>query len=156
MAPGISYDDSGSLASYFGVTVLVFILLPSTYLTFRPAKRSASSSHHSYNVKSLPAGSSKPLAPWPRHLRLAHPNATSKGSSSRKARRIGLLSLGWALLAFLCLRIANAPPITGGVVYNPFEILGLSDSSTEKQIKKHYKKLSLQLYVHLEYPWMAG
>jgi preprotein translocase subunit Sec63 len=32
-------------------------------------------------------------------------------------------------------------------VYNPFEILGLSDSSSEKQIKKHYKQLSLQLCV---------
>jgi len=45
MAPGISYDDSGSLASYFGVTILAFILVPSTYFALQPSKRGQLSSH---------------------------------------------------------------------------------------------------------------
>lgn len=36
MAPGISYDESGSLASYFGVTCLAIILIPATFSTLRP------------------------------------------------------------------------------------------------------------------------
>ena len=129
MAPGISYDDSGSLASYFGVTVLAFILIPSTYYTLLPSKRNAP----------------KPLTPYPGHIQQTHPSAQISRSTSSRVKRLALLALGYAVLAFLCLRIVNAPPSTGGTVYNPFEILGLSDSSTEKQIKKHYKKLSLQL-----------
>lgn len=39
MAPGISYDDSGSLASYFGVTCLAIILVPATFVTLRPAPK---------------------------------------------------------------------------------------------------------------------
>lgn len=33
--PGISYDESGSLASYFGVTCLGLILIPATFYTLR-------------------------------------------------------------------------------------------------------------------------
>jgi hypothetical protein len=36
--PGISYDDSGSLANYFGVTFLACALIPYTYAVFKPAK----------------------------------------------------------------------------------------------------------------------
>ena len=32
-------------------------------------------------------------------------------------------------------------------VYDPFEILGIATSATEKEIKSHYKKLSRKLYV---------
>lgn len=70
-------------------------------------------------------------------------------SSRRSAgtKRIFLLLSAWVLLGYLVYSLATAPKIQGGTVYNPFEILGLSSSATEKQIKKHYKKLSLQLYV---------
>lgn len=69
-------------------------------------------------------------------------------SSRRSAgtKRIFLLLSAWALLGYLVYSLVTAPKVQGGTVYNPFEILGLSSSATEKQIKKHYKKLSLQLY----------
>lgn len=43
MAPGMSYDDSGSLANYFGVTFLALILVPTTYFAFKPERRGESS-----------------------------------------------------------------------------------------------------------------
>jgi len=58
-------------------------------------------------------------------------------------RIIPLLAL-WALFAYLVHGLLNAAPVPGQTVYNPFEILGISSGSTEKQIKKHYRKLSLQ------------
>lgn len=42
MAPGISYDESGSLANYFGVTFLVLVLVPTTYAVLRPDKKGES------------------------------------------------------------------------------------------------------------------
>ncbi|WWD05556.1 hypothetical protein V865_003636 [Kwoniella europaea PYCC6329] len=86
MAPGISYDESGSLASYFGVTFLAIVLIPWTLSATRTKEKE-----------------------------------TLKPS-------------------------AHAPRLEGETIYNPFEILGLSDRSSEKQIKKHYKKLSLQFH----------
>lgn len=38
MAPGISYDDQGSLASYFAITFLSLILIPSTIIYLKPSK----------------------------------------------------------------------------------------------------------------------
>jgi translocation protein SEC63 len=49
----------------------------------------------------------------------------------------------WALFVYLVHGLLNAPPVEGETVYNPFEILGISSASTEKQIRKHYRKLSL-------------
>jgi translocation protein SEC63 len=71
-------------------------------------------------------------------------SAPTAGPAAVTLRIVPLLA-AWALFFYLCYGVATAPRAPGGVVYNPFEILGLSDSSTEKQIKKHYKKLSLQL-----------
>lgn len=51
------------------------------------------------------------------------------------------------MFGYLCYVLAKAPRAEGETIYNPFEILGISDRSSDKQIKKHYKKLSLQLYV---------
>lgn len=42
--PGISYDESGSLAGYFGVTFLAVVLVPATYIVFKPAKKGQCSS----------------------------------------------------------------------------------------------------------------
>lgn len=56
------------------------------------------------------------------------------------------LLLFWGLFAWIAygLYSAGAPPELK--VYDPREILGISSSATEKQIKKHYRKLSLQYH----------
>jgi translocation protein SEC63 len=54
--------------------------------------------------------------------------------------RTKLLVLGWALFGFLSYKMAGAKATNS--VYNPFEILGINMSATEKEIKSHYKKLS--------------
>ncbi|EIW72719.1 hypothetical protein TREMEDRAFT_26719 [Tremella mesenterica DSM 1558] len=130
MAPGISYDDSGSLASYFGVTFLAIILLPATY------------------ILTAFSDTTKPLCTCSecQDARSRVLQVEKRNRPSRFRRRILPLLLGWTFLAYLCYALATAPRIAGETVYNPFEILGLSDSSSDKQIKKHYKKLSLQFH----------
>lgn len=59
-------------------------------------------------------------------------------------RILPLLGL-WALLAYLSYGLVTNPPAAGMTIYNPFEILDISSSSTEKEIKKRYRKLSLEL-----------
>lgn len=79
-----------------------------------------------------------------------HAAALLAAETSKRRRRfirnIIPVALGWALFVYLCYEIAAAPPVQGGTVYNPFEVLGIADTSTPQQIKKFYKKLSLQFH----------
>jgi translocation protein SEC63 len=47
-------------------------------------------------------------------------------------------------MAYMIYGIYVAPALASETTYDPFQVLGITGSSTEKQIKKHYKKLSLQ------------
>ncbi|WVR05699.1 hypothetical protein IAU60_002723 [Kwoniella sp. DSM 27419] len=133
MAPGISYDDSGSLASYFGVTFLAIVLVPWTWAAVRGGKGKATLD---------------PLCPCPTCA--TSPRRVARIKSAKRKRRAFKkylpLVITWAILGYLCYNLSNAPRMEGGTVYDPFEILGISSSSSEKQIKKHYKKLSLQFH----------
>jgi hypothetical protein len=173
MAPGISYDESGSLANYFGVTFLILVLVPSTYVILRPDKKGESGASyvifHAWlshftpclllspttqlpalshgRQKTNPPAHLTPLTPTPQSL--ANYQRIAKRKSSQQNRRLlkrGLpLLAAWLFTAYLCYGIYQAPGLPGQTVYDPFQVLGISGSSTEKQIKKHYKKLSLQL-----------
>ncbi|KAG8853963.1 secretory subunit, partial [Serendipita sp. 405] len=52
------------------------------------------------------------------------------------------LSIGWLIFAGLVYFVLNTSSTL--TVYDPFTILGISSSATEKEIKKFYKKLSLK------------
>ncbi|WVQ85273.1 hypothetical protein IAT38_007438 [Cryptococcus sp. DSM 104549] len=132
MAPGISYDESGSLASYFGVTFLAIVLVPWTFTALKPGKKESR-----HPICPCPTCASSPA-------RVSRVQASNRKASAFK--RLIWLGLAWALFGYLAYGLAKAPSVAGQVVYNPFEILGLSSASSEKQIKKHYKKLSLQFH----------
>lgn len=53
---------------------------------------------------------------------------------------------GWSSVVFLAHRIANASNTASHAVYDPFNILGIAVGATEKEIKKHYKKLSVKFH----------
>ena len=48
--------------------------------------------------------------------------------------------MGWSLLVFLFFRVRGV--VVENKVYDPFEILGISTGTAEKDIKSHFKKLS--------------
>lgn len=54
------------------------------------------------------------------------------------------MTFGWILFSFLVYRIMNTR--ADNKVYDPFEILGISASTSVKDIKSHYKKLSRQFH----------
>jgi translocation protein SEC63 len=152
--PGISYDESGSLAGYFGVTFLAVVLVPATWIVFRPAQSGEHASWPGQLASPSLTFVSEPVEPLCKctECRANQARIAQRKSSAHRrrfAKRLVPLIAAWALFAYLSYGISTAPRAPGGVVYNPFEILGLSDSSTEKQIKKHYKKLSLRLCVLL-------
>lgn len=57
-----------------------------------------------------------------------------------------MIIAGWAGVAYLFHRIANTATSSSHAVYDPFQILGIAVGATEKEIKKHYKKLSIKFH----------
>ncbi|KXN80902.1 Translocation protein sec63 [Leucoagaricus sp. SymC.cos] len=121
------YDEGGSMAAYFLITILAMVLTPMTLSSAgkRPTR------------KQMTGCECKPCLE--QRSRIAK---REKGSLFvlRLSKRAYFLIAGWSLFAFLCYKVAGAT--VEGQVYNPFEILGISASASEKEIKSHYKKLS--------------
>ncbi|KAJ2897979.1 hypothetical protein MKZ38_004247 [Zalerion maritima] len=74
--------------------------------------------------------------------------ASQRKALMRKNRRTWSILIavgGWSVLIYMSYLIATAhrtPP----KIYNPYDILGISESATEKEIKKWYKRLSLKFH----------
>lgn len=62
------------------------------------------------------------------------------------SRRFLFVVFGWAAVAFLTQRVANAASNSQHSIYDPFQILGLAAGAGEKEIKKHYKRLSIKFH----------
>ncbi|CDZ98614.1 Molecular chaperone (DnaJ superfamily) [Phaffia rhodozyma] len=136
MAPGLGYDEQGSLANYFLITFITIALVPTTFFTFKSQLQPA-------NVKALTDGLAVPES----RQRASREKIFGKQKSKKKgiSKKAIFLILGWSAFAFLAHRIHNSEAIEN-VIYNPFEILGITDSLTEKEIKRSYKKLSLKFH----------
>jgi translocation protein SEC63 len=54
------------------------------------------------------------------------------------------LAAGWALILYLGYVIANRQQVA--ISWDPYQILGVSESATEKEIKKHFKRMSIRFH----------
>ncbi|GAA5860434.1 hypothetical protein JCM8547_000303 [Rhodosporidiobolus lusitaniae] len=125
---GYVYDESGQ-SYFFLLTVLLLILIPLTWATL-------------FGGSDRAAGRVK--APCPGWNRKEAEVRKSRGGKGGLSIRHVLLALGWVAFAFV---VQQASSIKGeGPQFDPFAILGVSSGSTEKQIKKHYRKLSLKYH----------
>lgn len=135
--PSYSYDEESDVWPYFAVTLGSLVLVPWTlsavYPVLCPPKTQAT----------LPKGVT-PFRP---------PHAADIDSFQSKQRRGKLLSkrnvalvAGWAALIGALVFISQQEVKVKADTFDPYEILGISFSATEKQIKSHYKKLSVKLH----------
>ncbi|KAJ3745376.1 Sec63 Brl domain-containing protein [Lentinula detonsa] len=120
-----SYDEGGNMAAYFIITFLALILIPLT-LSISPSKK-----------KNLDGCQCNLCAQ--RRSRIAEREKGSILNPKFSAKTLFII-VGWTVFAFFSYKVANAK--MDNKLYDPFEILGLSISATEKEIKSHYKKLS--------------
>ncbi|KAI0759710.1 DnaJ-domain-containing protein [Trametes elegans] len=121
-----SYDEAGNMAAYFLLTFLSIFLVPYTLTSFSTSK-----------PPSLPSCQCQQCSAQRERIRKRERGTVL----SPKLRRRTLIILGgWSLVAFLVYKVMNAD--TQNIVYDPFEILGISTSATTKEVKSHYKKLT--------------
>ncbi|KAI9166596.1 translocation complex component [Paramyrothecium foliicola] len=133
MSSEYSYDDQAQFFPFFILTVSALVTVPLTYTLLRPSK------------------DDEKLAP--RIQTTYKPQdgdvvAAIRSAQKRKQRRIKrtlAVIVGWALIgamAYLIMVTQRTVP----KIWNPYDILGISETANEKQIRSHYKKLSLKFH----------
>jgi translocation protein SEC63 len=134
MSSDYNYDEDGHLWPFFAFTLTFIITVPLTYLLYVRVRTPAVVNPR-LKTDYKPKGVSD------------HVDAV-RASYRRKQRNIGLaitVVLGWVIMAYMLYLIRIAPTHTQRI-WNPYDILGISESATEKQIKKTYKDLSRKLH----------
>ncbi|KAF9224450.1 translocation protein sec63 [Gyrodon lividus] len=125
------YDEAGNMAAYFLISVLAIVLVPLTLAAIAglTSKRPE---------ETIMGCQCKPCIERRKQV-----TAGSRGSIFRPklTKKTMMLLAGWSAVGFLVYKVSNAES-ENNKVYNPFEILGISTSVTEKDIKSHFKKLS--------------
>ncbi|KZT53375.1 hypothetical protein CALCODRAFT_458082, partial [Calocera cornea HHB12733] len=128
-----SYDESGSMASFLVLTFLAVVLVPLTY-SFVPSRG--------------PSRKSKD-----EHCTCSECRAKEQKVHKRKQRsllslRVGpkaLLTLSlWGLFGYTLYRVATMD--VDSAIYDPFAILGIRTGTSEADIKRHYRRLSLKFH----------
>ncbi|OCH84523.1 DnaJ-domain-containing protein [Obba rivulosa] len=121
-----NYDEAGNMAAYFLLTFLSIVLIPLSISSFpsrkphtKPGCECQQCREHCEQIRKRERGS------------ILHP---------KFRRKTIVLLVGWVLFALTIYKVSTTD--IENKVYDPFEILGLRSSSSLKEIKSHYKKLS--------------
>ena len=131
-----SYDENAEVWPYFALTLVGVVLVPATIVSIKSLLQSEDeedgNSKRLKNMKFRPEN----------HLEIEEFKLKQKSSSLFNTRNI-LIIIGWTIVAALIYIIHNQQlSDTDQVIFDPYEILGVSFSATERQIKSTYRKLS--------------
>lgn len=133
MSSDYSYDEQGQFYPIFIFTLSTIVTLPLTYNLLKSSK----------DPETLAPRIQTPYKP--EHADLIQAQAKAHKRKQRKVKRAIAAFIGWAIMAGMIYLTATTQRTTAAI-WNPYDILGLSESSTEKQIKSHYRKLGLQYH----------
>lgn len=128
-----NYDESGILHVYFALPLLLLLLVP---LSIQWIRSFLSLSHNS---------PSQICSCGPCNLKGAWLRERTPRSGRLLSAKSVLLALGWASLALLLRHVLVHGKIET-VAFDPFEILGVSSSASDLQIKKAYRLSSLKFH----------
>lgn len=142
MASEYNYDEEGETWPFFLLAMLAFILLP---LTVKWIHRVIKSDNPlSYNRKI-------PGAILEDHQTLAITNheQISKYQSKQKSAKIFnktlvILIVGWGLFIYIALNFTKEANLEG--TFDPYAILDVAITASEREIKSRYRKLSLKFH----------
>ncbi|RKF58135.1 Translocation protein sec63 [Erysiphe neolycopersici] len=128
-----SYDDQGQFFPFFFLTITVIITVPLTYSLLKPNS----------NI-----GATAPRIKTdfrPEHANLVDALKKAQRRRELKLKRICTVIIGWLTIAgmFYLITVTRS---TIPKIWNPYDILGISESATEKQIKSHYRRMSLKFH----------
>ncbi|KAI2630767.1 Sec63 Brl domain-containing protein [Hypoxylon sp. NC1633] len=132
MSSEYSYDEQGQFYPFFVFTLTTIVTLPLTYSLLTPSKDAALAPRTKISYQ-------------PEHADLIEGLRAAQKRKQRKIKRAIAVALGWAMMAGMLYLIVTTQRTTAKI-WNPYDILGISESASEKQIKSHYKKLGLKFH----------
>lgn len=131
-----NYDENSETWPYFAITLVSVLVIPSTISSL-----TSLFSKESKQTNGAILSSFKP----------ANLKAIKKFQNKFKASKLFnwknfFLVAGWALLIALGKYVANKEIVASTAIFDPFEILGVAASATDREIKSHYRKLSIKFH----------
>ncbi|KAI4870771.1 Sec63 Brl domain-containing protein [Hypoxylon rubiginosum] len=133
MSSDYSYDEQGQFYPFFIFTLTTIVTLPLTYSLLAPSNDAAS------------LASRLKTSYKPEHADLIEAQRAAQKRKQRRIKRAIAVVLGWAVMAGMLYLILTTQR-TISKIWNPYDILGVSESANEKQIKSHYRKLGLKYH----------
>ncbi|KAI0128742.1 Sec63 Brl domain-containing protein [Xylariales sp. AK1849] len=133
MSSDYSYDQEGLYYPFFLFTLSGLITLPLTYNLLR---RSTDASALAPRIKSDYKSE---------HHDIVEAQRATQKRKQRKVKRFIAAVVGWVVMAGMLYLILNTQQSVAKI-WNPYDILGVPESYTEKQIKSFYKKLSIKFH----------
>lgn len=133
MATDYNYDEQGQFFPYFILTITGLFTIPITYSALKPSKElenTAPRIHSDYR---------------PEHADLIDKQRRKAKRKQRKLKRMIAAAIGWAVMAWMVYLIFVTAR-TQVKIWDPYEVLGVSRSASEKQITKFYRKLSITMH----------
>ncbi|USP80302.1 Translocation protein sec63 [Curvularia clavata] len=128
-----TYDEQGQFFPYFILTVTTLVTVPTTISFLRPSKE----------LENTGVRINSDFTP--EHADLIQGQRKKQKRMERRIKRGLVMVGGWALnaaMVYLILITSSTAP----EIWDPYRILGISRSADEKEIKRHYRKLSLTLH----------
>ncbi|KAK6458982.1 translocation protein [Scheffersomyces xylosifermentans] len=142
MASEYKYDEEGETWPFFVLAILTFILIPLTASWIYRAI-------YASDVKSYNASVKGAIVVDDQGLKVGNAEQISAYQRQRKSAKIFnktlvILIIGWALVIYIAVYATKEADLSG--VFDPYAILEISSSATEKEVKSRYRKLSLKFH----------
>lgn len=128
-----SYDDQGQFFPFFFLTITAIITVPLTFSFLKPNS----------NIDATAPRIQTDFRP--EHADLVDILKKAQKRRELRLKRICTVIVGWLTIAGMFYLIAITSS-TIPKIWNPYDILGISESATEKQIKSHYRRMSLKFH----------
>ncbi|KAL2038582.1 hypothetical protein N7G274_008630 [Stereocaulon virgatum] len=129
MSTDYNYDEQGQFFPYFILTISALVTLPLSYTLLRPNKDIEDTAPR---IKS----DFKPIDDV-----LIQRQKRKQWRRERRLKRIITVAAGWVAIA-LMIYLITVTQTTAPKIWDPYNILEISRSSTEQEIKKRYRDLS--------------
>ncbi|KAF2430766.1 hypothetical protein EJ08DRAFT_588353 [Tothia fuscella] len=130
MSTDYNYDEQGQFFPYFILTITAILTVPTTYSWLRSSSDLESTAPRIKTDYQAEDGE------------IIDSLKAKQKRKERKIKRMTFSLAGWAMMAFMVYLIL----VTARTVekrWDPYDVLGISRSATEKEIKSFYRKLSL-------------
>lgn len=142
MAMEYNYDEDGEVWPFFVLAVLSFILVPLTCSYVYKALYAGDSILINNEIK----GSIKETA---KSVEVGNSDQIDSYQKLRKSDRLFnktlvVLVVGWAIVIYISLYLTQEADLTG--VFDPYAILDILLSASEREVKSRYRKLSLKFH----------